>query len=116
VAHGQAVDAALTGFTTAHGKREVMDLLGRAGVPVGAVLDTWELTQDQALRERGTMVTIDHPQRGPITMPGWPVRMTRSSVPVTTSPLLGQHTEEVYAELLGFGPAELEVLRADGAI
>ncbi|HEY7199261.1 MAG TPA: CoA transferase [Candidatus Dormibacteraeota bacterium] len=116
VEHGAAVDEALTGFTCRHGKREVMELLGRAGVPVGAVLDTWELTHDEALRATGTMVTIDHPQRGPITMPGWPVRMSRSHVPVTTSPLLGQHTEEVYAELLGFGPAELEALRADGAI
>jgi formyl-CoA transferase len=116
VAHGDEVDAIIKGFTCSHGKREVMELVGAAGVPVGAVFDTWELTNDPGLRERGTIVTFEHPQRGEVSMPGWPVRMSRSSVPVTSSPLLGQHTEEVYAELLGFGPDELAALRADGTI
>jgi formyl-CoA transferase len=116
VAHGAEVDEILESFTCEHGKREVMELVGKAGVPVGAVFDTWELTNDEALRRRGTMVTFEHPQRGEVTMPGWPVRMSRSSVPIASSPLLGEHTEEVYAELLGFGPEELAALRADGAI
>lgn len=116
VTHGADVDAALEEFTCRHHKREVMEKLGAAQVPVGAVFDTWELTNDVSLRERGTMVTFEHPQRGEITMPGWPVRMSRSAVPVTTSPLLGEHSEQVYAELLDFGPDELAALRADGVI
>ena len=48
--------------------------------------------------------TVDHPVRGKVMIPGWPVKMSDSEVPVTTSPLLGQHNEEVLGELLGYSP------------
>jgi formyl-CoA transferase len=74
--------------------------LQRAGVPAGAVLDTEELSGDPHLRSRGMFATIDHPKRGKITIPAFPVKMSASHVPVRTSPLLGQHTQEVLADWL----------------
>jgi formyl-CoA transferase len=43
-------------------------------------------------------------------MPGWPVRMSDSKVPIVPAPLLGQHTEEVLAEL-GYDSARIQQLR-----
>ena len=60
-----------------------METLGRAGVPAGAVMDTMELSEDPGMRAREIFVTVDHPVRGPFTMPGWPVKLSRSRVPVT---------------------------------
>jgi crotonobetainyl-CoA:carnitine CoA-transferase CaiB-like acyl-CoA transferase len=49
--------------------------------------------------------------RGPVLMPGFPLKMSASSVPILPAPLLGQHNEEVYAGMLGIPADELERLR-----
>jgi formyl-CoA transferase len=93
-----------------------MQILGDAGVPAGAVYDTLEITQDPAIQKREMIVTVDHPQRGKFTLPGWPVKMSDSYVKVDRSPLLGEHNAEVYAEWLGFTAHDLEDLKARDVI
>jgi len=116
VRHIREVDGLLAPWCAERGKIEVMETLGKAGVPAGAVLDTGELLADPHLRRRGMFVTIDHPARGPITMPGWPVKMTDSHVPVVSAPLLGQHTEEVYGRWLGLTPGDVKALKSQGVV
>jgi formyl-CoA transferase len=93
-----------------------MEALGQAGIPAGAVFDTDELLNDPFLRRRGMFSTIDHPKRGPVTLPGWPVKMSDSNVPMASAPLLGQDNAQVYGELLGCTPEQLEALRAEEVI
>ena len=54
--------------------------------------------------------------RGAFTMPGWPVRLSRSYVPVTPAPLLGADNEAVYGSWLGYTREELADLKEEGAI
>jgi formyl-CoA transferase len=54
--------------------------------------------------------TVQHPVRGEFTMPGWPVKMSESHVPLHTAPLLGQDNETVYGDLLGCSPQRLTEL------
>lgn len=115
-AHEVEIDALLSSWTQACTKREIMEILGRARVPAGAVFDTRELSEDPYLRRRGTFVTVDHPVRGPFTMPGWPVKLSRSPVVVTAAPLLGQHNTEVYHELLGLSADEVARLMRERVI
>jgi formyl-CoA transferase len=89
-----------------------METLGKAGIPAGAVFDTDELLNDPFLRKDGMFGTIDHPVRGKVTMPAWPVKMSNSKVPLKSAPLLGQDNAGVYGELLGCTPEQLEALRA----
>jgi formyl-CoA transferase len=93
-----------------------MKMLGEAGVPAGAVFDTQELSSDPHLRRRGAFVTVKHPVRGDFTMPGWPVHMSESKVPIEAAPLLGAHNREIYGGLLGLTPDELTALRDAKAI
>jgi formyl-CoA transferase len=103
-------------WTSRRPKRDVMRLMGEAGVPCGAVLDSVELLNDPHMKERGMIVSIDHPVRGRFTMPGCPIKLEDSPAEVTSAPLLGQHNREVYGMMLGLNDNELERLRQEGVI
>jgi len=112
----EALTAIVEEWTSRRTKQDVMKIVGAAGVPCGAVLDSVELLADPHLREREMVVTIDHPVRGQFTMPGCPVKLEDSSVEVRSAPLLGQHNSEVYGQRLGLGDAELQELKREGII
>lgn len=110
-ANREAVDQIVATWTEGRSKMTVMNTLGAAGVPAGAVLDTMELSTDAYLRESGAIVELEHPVRGRYLMPGWPVRMTDTRVPIVSSPVLGADNEEVLGALAGMEPARLAYLR-----
>lgn len=114
--HVSEINKHVENWTRNFTKFEAMEKLGAVGVPSGAVLDTKELSDDSTMREREIFVEVDHPVRGRVLMPGWPVKMTDSHVKVTASPLLGADTSEVYAEWLGLSPVELTALKSEGVI
>jgi formyl-CoA transferase len=114
--HVGEVDAIIQAWCRDKGKYEVMETLGRAGVPAGAVMDTMELSEDPSMREREIFVTVDHPVRGAFTMPGWPVKMSRSHVSVQAAPLLGADNEAVYGAWLGCTREQLADLKEEGVI
>ena len=99
--HKAAVDEAVRAWTATLDKMTVMRVLGGAGVPAGALRTTTEVLNDADLRDRGIFVTVDDPVRGTVTIPGWPVRMSRSPARVATPPRPGEHTAEVLREWLG---------------
>ena len=114
--HVSEINKHVENWTRNFTKFEAMEKLGAVGVPSGAVMDTKELSDDSTMREREIFVEVDHPVRGRVLMPGWPVKMTDSHVKVTASPLLGADTSEVYAEWLGLSPVELTALKSEGVI
>ena len=114
--HVADVDALIADWMKHYTKHEAMEILGRAGVPAGAVLDTQEITDDPGMRAREMIVELNHSERGTFTMPGWPVKLSGSHVPVLPAPLLGADNEAVYGEWLGFDSAALVALKAGNVI
>jgi formyl-CoA transferase len=115
--HRDEVDRILGEWTGLHDKRLAMELLNKAGVPAGAVFDSGDLINDATFYDSGMLNTVEHPVRGPVVLPGWPVRMSASPSPVITSPpLLGEHTEAVLCEVLGMTPEAVAPLRKDGTV
>ncbi|MFM9972839.1 MAG: CoA transferase [Burkholderiales bacterium] len=107
-----SVDEMISAWTKNYDKREVMKMLGEAGVAAGAVFDTKDLSEDAHLRKRGLFVTVQHPVRGDFTMPGFPVKMSDSHVPVTCAPMLGAQNDEVYGEMLGLSREQVAELHS----
>ena len=110
------VNQILAEWSRTRTKHQAMSVLGAAGVPAGAIMDTIELSADADLRRNGSIVTVEHPRSGLLTMPGWPVRMSASGVRVVRSPLLGEHTTEVLTETLGLTEEQLAGLGRRGII
>jgi formyl-CoA transferase len=107
----EEINGYIAEWTVRHTKHEAMRILGEAGVPCGAVLDTMELWSDPSLRRRGIFATVEHPDRGEFVMPGWPVKMSGSHVEVEASPLLGADNAAVYREWLGLSAEDLAALK-----
>jgi formyl-CoA transferase len=116
VQHEAEVDALIASWTRQHTKHEAMQAVGGVGVPAGAVLDTMELHNDPSFEQRGVMQTIHHPTHGDFKMPAWPVRIDGKPPRAVTSPVLGQHTDDVLATWLGLDTAEIGALREAGAV
>ena len=106
----------LSQWTRQRDKREAMEILGKAGVPAGAVYDSMELYNDANLEERGIFQTMDHPDRGAFKMPVWPVKMSGSDVPLAAAPLLGEHNQTVLGDWLGMDADEVDELKSDGVL
>src|ERR1700752_3445475 len=102
-------------WTTTKTKFEAMDELNKHDIPCGPILSMEELAAEPSLRATGTVVEVDHPKRGKYLTVGNPIKMSDSPTEVKRSPLLGEHTEEVLAEL-GLGAAEIAALRAEKVI
>src|SRR5262249_28497749 len=103
-------------WTRKHDKHAAMRLLGGAGIPAGAVLDTRELIEDESLRARGMLQVMDHPVVKDYRVPAWPVRHDGAPPAVEAAPLLGEHSHAVLATWLGLGEREVEDLLADRVI
>jgi formyl-CoA transferase len=75
-----------------------------------------EIAEEPSLRATGTIVEVDHPTRGKYLTVGNPIKLSDSPAEVRRSPLLGEHTEEVLADVLGFAEEEIREIRASGAL
>lgn len=109
------VFALIEDWSQRHTKWEAMEALNALNVPCGPVLSTKELIEDETLAELGMIVTVDHPERGPFKTVGSPLRLSDSPVTITRSPMLGEHTEDVYREL-GYSPEQLRRFKSAGVI
>jgi crotonobetainyl-CoA:carnitine CoA-transferase CaiB-like acyl-CoA transferase len=96
--------------------RDWVCALEEAGVPCGPINDLAQVFEDRQVRARGLRVEVPHPLAGSVPVVASPIRLSRTPVRHRTPPLLGEHTGEVLANVLGMGEVEIEALRRDGVI
>ncbi len=109
------VFAAVEAWTVTKTKFEAMTEFNEHDIPCGPILSMEELAAEPSLRATGTIVEVDHPTRGKYLSVGNPIKMSDSITEVRRSPLLGEHTQEVLAEL-GLSHTEIQALRAEKVI
>lgn len=103
-------------WTMTKTKFEVMHILNPLNVPVGPILSMKELAEEPALRETGTVVEVDHPERGKYLTVGNPVKLSDSPSDVEPSPLLGEHTDDILREVVGMSDDEIAAAKEEGAV
>ncbi|MBS0321322.1 MAG: formyl-CoA transferase [Proteobacteria bacterium] len=102
-------------WTMTKTKFEAMDILNKHDIPCGPILSMKELAEEPSLRKTGTIVEVDHPERGKYLSVGNPIKLSDSPTEVVRSPLLGEHTDEVMAEI-GISKDQVAALRAANVI
>jgi len=93
-----------------------MDICNPKNIPVGPILSMKEIMEDEGLQATGTVVKVDHPERGEYYSVGCPIKLSDCEVEVTRSPLLGEHTSEILSEVLGYNPDEVADIFSSGAV
>lgn len=103
-------------WTKTKTKFEVMETLNPLNVPCGPILSMKDLAEEPSLRQTGTVVEVDHPTRGPYLTVGNPIKLSDSPAEVKRSPLLGEHTDEILREVIGYSDEEIAAAREQGAV
>ncbi len=103
-------------WTMTKDKFEVMEILNARNVPCGPILSMKDLAEEPSLRKTGTVVEVDHPTRGKYLTVGNPIKLSDSPADVKSSPLLGEHTDEILSQVLGLSDDEVEAAWASGAL
>lgn len=111
------MDRLIEEWTKNYTDYEAMEILQKAGVMAGASLDMQELMEDPHLNERDFFADMDHPEMGKMRLVGLPWRL--SDTPKGNyqhAPLLGEHNDYVFGELLGMSKEEIRRLEEDKVI
>ena len=117
MAHQDELDAIIAGWVGDQDAFVLAQRLQAAGVPAGPVLRGPDLLENKHYAERGTFVTVDHPQVGPKQYPGIPWKMSATPGEVRwPSPTLGQHNKDIFGAMLGMTGEEIDALESDGVI
>ena len=96
-------------------KYEAVDILRKFDIPCAPVFSMKELANSPDLRKSGSIVEVDHKVRGKYLTIGSPVKFSDLEIEVKPSPVLGEHTDEVLADL-GYGAEEISQLHAAKAV
>ena len=96
-------------------KYEAVDILRKFDIPCAPVLSMKELANSPDLRKSGSIVEVDHKVRGKYLTIGSPIKFSDLEIEVGPSPVLGEHTNEVLADL-GYSADDIAKLHAAKAV
>lgn len=96
---------------------EVIKLLESVRVPCSVMHNVDQLLEDPQVRAREMVKFMEYPGLGEMPVPGIPVKLSLTPGRIESpSPQLGEHNEEVYGDLLGFGTDKLSSLKKNNII
>jgi CoA:oxalate CoA-transferase len=94
-----------------------LSILESVGVPCGPINSIDQVMNDPQVQAREMVVKVDHPSAGPIKMVASPLKITTAKVEVRLPPpMLGEHTEEILQQQLGYNRESIEKLRTEQVI
>ena len=92
---------------------EWMDVLEKGGLPVGPINTVDKVVHDPQIEARNMIVEVEHPVAGKMKFAGNPIKLSATPGEVTVpAPTLGQHTDEILKDLLGWSEDQIGVYNA----
>ncbi|MBN3821408.1 CoA transferase [Paraburkholderia sp. Se-20369] len=117
VRHRETLVPIIAEMVRTRGKQAWIDALEAAGVPCGPINDLDEVFENEQVVARGMQVELPHPCGANVKLVRNPIRMSRTPPDARTAPpLLGEQTDDVLRELLGYDDARIAALKAKQAI
>lgn len=110
------IDAAIARWTAEQAVAVVVPALQAWGVAAAPVLTLADLLSDEQLASREFFHIVDHPASGPQPVAAYPMGLAGYRPEVRPAPRLGEHTDRVLRELLGYDPDTIAALRQRGAV
>jgi formyl-CoA transferase len=117
VAHRDVLVPMLAEMVRRKTKQDWINLLESAGVPCGPINTLDEVFEDPQVQSRGMQFNLPHPSAGQVKLVASPMKL--SATPVTypsAPPLLGQHTQTILTDLLGYDEQQLAALKTRNII
>jgi crotonobetainyl-CoA:carnitine CoA-transferase CaiB-like acyl-CoA transferase len=98
-------------------RQEWREILDREGIPCGLIKDVADVCTDPQILARDMVVQLQHPTAGPISVNGIPIKLSATPGEIKDAPpLLGEHTDDVLSEILGYTPSQIAELRRSNAV
>ena len=113
--HIMDIFATIEDFIKDKTKYEAVDIFRKFDIPCAPVLSMKELLHDESLRKSGSIVEVPHKVRGSYFTVGSPIKFSDLKPEVTASPLLGEHTDDVLAEL-GYSAQQIAAMHEVKAV
>jgi crotonobetainyl-CoA:carnitine CoA-transferase CaiB-like acyl-CoA transferase len=116
--HEAEIDAGVAQWTSQRTHREAMLAMQRAGVPAGMVQRPADrVDNDENTHAWGLWPEVTHAAMGRVKVDGMPIKLSETPGHISRgAPLLGQHNEQVYGELLGLSKDEIAALKQERVI
>ena len=95
---------------------EAEDALVQAGIITARVNDMPLLFKDRQIRARGDLIDLEVPGAGMCTFQGSPLHMSEAPVTYTRAPMVGEHNDQILAEILGKSPEQIDAYKQGGVI
>ncbi len=113
----EELDALINEWTVTRKAENVMKMMQKGGVAAG-ILETGEdqLEHDPQTKHRNLFPDLDHPRLGPHHAVASPFIMSKTPVKLTRAPLMGEHNEYVFKNILGMNDEEIIDLVVSGAL
>jgi crotonobetainyl-CoA:carnitine CoA-transferase CaiB-like acyl-CoA transferase len=113
----EELEKVVTAWTVTLTVDELLGALHAIGVPSAKVASVAEIVEHPHLFHRGQILNMEHPKAGTIPMQGFSVRFGESPMQLRhPPPMLGEHSGAILGEWLAMTPAQVDSLRASGAV
>jgi crotonobetainyl-CoA:carnitine CoA-transferase CaiB-like acyl-CoA transferase len=118
IEHREEIEGAVAAWTSTHDLVELVDICAEAGVASGPVYSSAEIVRDPQIAARGSIISVPDAETGrPVRMASPAGRFSGFTAEVrSTGPRVGEHTDEVLSELLGYSAEQIGKLRDNGAV
>ena len=112
--HEEELNRHLAEWTHQFTPKEIMERVQAVGVEAGVVTNSQEIIEDPSVRNY-LWEEVEHPEIGTyqVEMAGFKLSQAPHQVRMP-GPLLGQHNEYAFTQILGLSPSELEQLQSEG--